>query len=333
MESKTPKHIKTISAYHRYHGLPQPLHPMISVVDYAQVQPRPDGAADSYIFDFYSISLKRTTNAKIRYGQQQYDFDSGVLFFMAPKQVFSIRHDGDSIPKHTGWLLLIHPDFLWNTTLAAAIRRFDFFDYSVNEALFLSDKEERVLNSIIQNIELECRTNLDKFSQNIIISQIETLLNYSERFYQRQFITRKISNHEILTRMEKILSDYMINNAAKEGVPTVQFISDALCVSPGYLSGILKSLTGESTQQHIHNKLIAIAKEKLSTTNLTVSEIAYELGFGHPQGFSKLFKNKTKITPRKFRLSFNQDSNIMTFNSTKQWLATKGYDLKMAGKR
>lgn len=304
MEHNRPKHIKSISAYHRYRGLPQPSHPMISVVDYRDISVLPDGDVDSLIFDFYSISLKRTANAKIRYGQQRYDFDSGVLFFMAPKQVFSILHDGDATFQHTGWLLLIHPDFLWNTTLASSIRRYDFFDYAVNEALFLSDHEENILNGIVEHIDLECRTNLDKFSQHIIISHLETLLNYSERFYQRQFITRKISNHEILARMENVLNDYMIHEAAKEGIPSVQFISDTLGVSPGYLSGILKSITGESTQQHIHNTLITIAKEKLSTTTLSISEIAYHLGFEHPQGFSKLFKNKTNVTPKEFRQSF-----------------------------
>lgn len=305
MESKTPKLIKTISAYHRFHKLPQPQHPMISIVDYSHIKPQQDNEVGSLMLDFYSISLKRTTNTKIRYGQQRYDFDSGILFFMAPKQVFSILQSGNATPKHTGWLLLIHPDFLWNTHLASSIRQYDFFDYAVNEALFLSDSEENILTGIIKQIDLECRANLDKFSQNIIISQIETLLNYSERFYQRQFITRKISNHEILDRMEKILSDYITNKAIEQGIPTVQFVSEALSVSPGYLSGVLKSITGESTQQHIHNKLISVAKEKLSTTTLTVSEIAYELGFEHPQGFSKLFKNKTNSTPLEFRRSFN----------------------------
>jgi len=305
MKTVVPKRIKTISEFHRYRGLAQPLHPMISVVDYSQIQARTDGEVNSFVLDFYSISLKRTVNAKIKYGQQQYDFDEGVLFFLAPKQVFSIQHSPGATPQHAGWLLLIHPDFLWNSNLAASIKRYDFFDYAVNEALFLSAKEEDILKNIIENIDQECRANLDKFSQNIIIAQIETLLNYSERFYQRQFITRKIANHQILTRMEKILSDYMIHNAAEQGIPTVQFISGTLGISPGYLSGILKSITGESTQQHIHNKLIAVAKEKLSTTDLTVSEIAYELGFEHPQGFNKLFKSKTKVTPMEFRQSFN----------------------------
>lgn len=305
MKKELPKRIKTISEFHRYRGLPQPEHPMISIVDYRHIQPRPNGESDSFMLDFYSISLKRTSNAKIKYGQQQYDFDSGVLFFLAPNQIFSIQPNGDSVPQHEGWLLLIHPHFLWNTSLATSIRQYDFFDYAVNEALFMSEKEEGVLSGIIQNIEQECKANLDKFTQNIIISQIETLLNYSERFYQRQFITRKISNHEILSRLEVLLNDHMTNDVGDKGIPTVQFVSDSLHISPGYLSGLLKSLTGQSTQQHIHNKVIDKAKEKLSTTNLLVSEIAYELGFEHPQSFNKLFKNKTNITPLEFRNSFD----------------------------
>lgn len=200
-----------------------------------------------------------------------------------------------------------HPSrFFWNSPLATNIKRYEFFDYSVNEALFLSEKEKEILNNIIQNIRQEYHTNIDKFSEGIIISQIETLLNYSERFYQRQFITRKITNHKILDRLETILNDYFkSNDLATKGLPTVQFISNMLNVSPGYLSSLLKVLTGESTQQHIHNKLIERAKEKLSTTELSVSEIAYELGFEHPQSFSKLFKTKTKVSPLEFRQSFN----------------------------
>ena len=304
MKNELPRRIKTISEFHCYRGLPPPEHPMISVIDYRHIQARPNGELDSFMLDFYSISLKRTSNAKLKYGQQQYDFDSGVLFFLAPNQIFSILHDADAVPQHEGWLLLVHPHFLLNTGLATSIRRYDFFGYAVNEALFMSEKEEGILNGIIQQIRQECNANLDKFTQNIIISQIETLLNYSERFYQRQFITRKISNHEILNRLEVLLNDYMANDIGNKGIPTVQFVSDSLNISPGYLSGLLKSLTGQSTQQHIHNKVIDTAKEKLSTTNLSVSEIAYELGFEHSQSFNKLFKNKTNITPLEFRSSF-----------------------------
>ena len=203
-------------------------------------------------------------------------------------------------------MLLIHPDLLWNTPLAKTIRQYDFFDYSVNEALFLSEKEEATINGIVANIEQEYYANIDKFSQNIIVSYIETLLNYSERFYERQFITRKITNHKILDRFEEILNEYFNNNdLIIKGLPTVQFIADELNISSSYLSKILKTLTTQSTQQLIHTKLIEKAKEKLSTTDLSISEIAYGLGFEHPQSFNKLFKNKTNLTPQDFRQSFN----------------------------
>ena len=296
--------IKTISEFHRMRSLPPPVHPLVSVVDYS-VMTHPTGSSAA-VFDFYSISIKRGVG-KMFYGQQAYDFVEGVMYFMAPNQVLRIEREQRAMATNpTGWILLIHPDFIWNTSLAKIIKQYEYFDYSVNEALFLSEKEEAIINGIIQNIQQEYLSNIDKFSQPIIISQIETLLNYSERFYQRQFITRKKANHQILARLEKLFADYFINNTViTNGLPTVQYISETLNVSPGYLSGVLRSLTGQSTQQHIHGKLIERAKEKLSTTELSVSEIAYELGFEHPQSFSKLFKSKTNLSPLEFRQSFN----------------------------
>lgn len=303
---KQPIRLKTISEFHQFRGLPKPEHPLISVVDYSTISHDADIKELSWILDFYSISAKRTSNAKITYGQQEYDFDEGLMFFMAPGQVFSVTINPNSITKHKGWILLIHPDFFWNTSLAKNIKNYKYFDYSVNEALFLSEKEENTIYSIIENIQQEYHSNIDTFSQNIIISQIETLLNYSERFYQRQFITRKISNHKILDSLEELLNDYFENkDLITKGLPSVQYIANQLNVSPNYLTGLLKTLTGQSTQQHIHEKLIEKAKEKLSTTQLSISEIAYELGFEHSQSFSKLFKNKTNISPLEFRQSFN----------------------------
>jgi len=240
------------------------------------------------------------------YGQQQYDFDEGVMFFMAPNQVFRIETDAKTKEERSGWMLLVHPDFLWNTSLAKSIRQYEYFDYSVNEALFLSEKEELTVNNVIENIRQEYHSNIDKFSQQIIISQIETLLNYSERYYHRQFITRKISNHKILDQLEDILTAaFNSDDLVKNGLPTVQHIARVLNLSPKYLSSLLKVLTGQTVQQHIHDKLIEKAKEKLSVTTLSVSEIAYELGFEHSQSFSKLFKSKTNLSPLEFRRSFN----------------------------
>jgi AraC-like DNA-binding protein len=276
------------------------------VINFEMLKHLPGRKSNNFVFDFYSISLKKNFNAKLRYGQQQYDFDEGIMFFMSPGQVFGIEVNDNEELRHTGWMLLIHPDFIWNTTLAKTIKQYDFFDYSVNEALFLSEKEETTIIDIMKKIQEEYHSNIDTFSQDIIIAQVELMLNYADRFYHRQFITRKIANHKILDRLEDILTEYFNSDTlAKKGLPTVQYVAEKLNVSPGYLSGLLKTLTGQSTQQHIHDKLIEKAKEKLSTTDLSVSEIAYELGFEHPQSFSKIFKTKTNASPLEFRASFN----------------------------
>ncbi|AYD48161.1 MAG TPA: AraC family transcriptional regulator [Arachidicoccus soli] len=301
-----PYHIKSITEFHRLRGLPKPEHPLISIIDVTSIQHLPSSEYESMIFDFYSISLKRNCRSKFRYGQQQYDFDEGTMFFIAPGQIFGIEYHADEGEKRTGWMMLIHPDFLWHTALAKTIKKYEFFNYSVHEALFLSEKEETILNNIARNIEQEYHSNIDKFSQDVIIAQLELLLTYSERFYERQFLTRKISNHKILDRLEEILADYFnSDDLISKGLPTVQNISGLLNVSPNYLSSLLKVLTGQSTQHHIHNKLIEKAKEKLSTTELSISEIAYELGFEHSQSFSKFFKTKTNYSPSEFRTSFN----------------------------
>jgi len=297
----------TITEYHRAAGLPKPAHPLISLVHLEDLNRPLAESSFSLTYDFYSISLKRVKNAKFKYGQQASDFDEGVLFFMSPGQVFGMDIEkGSIIHRPEGWIILIHPDFLWNTSLAKNIKQYEFFSYSVYEALYLSDKEETMLTTIAQNIEQEYHANIDRFSQSVIIAQLELLLTYSERFYQRQFITRKSASHEILIKLEDLLANYFNSGAlAQKGLPSVTYIAENLNISPGYLSGLLKSLTGQNTQQHLHNKLIELAKEKLSTTNLSVSEIAYELGFEHLQSFSKLFKTKTTLSPMEFRHSFN----------------------------
>jgi len=306
MANMQPKRFKSITEFHEFRGLPKPGHPLVSVVNLETIQHLAENEPSGLVLDFYSISVKRCLSTKIKYGQQQYDFDEGVMFFIAPGQVFSIEVDNNSTSKRSGWILLVHPDFLWNSHLAKTIKQYEYFDYSVNEALFLSDKEEDTIINIIQNIQKEYHSNIDKFSQDIIIAQLELLLNYADRFYNRQFITRKITNHTILDRLEDMLNEYFdSDDLIKKGLPTVQHIAESLNVSPNYLSGLLKTLTGQSTQQHIHEKLIEKAKEQLSTTNLSVSEIAYELGFEHPQSFSKLFKTKTNFSPLEFRQSFN----------------------------
>jgi AraC family transcriptional activator of pobA len=296
--------IKTISEFHTLRGLSKPKHPLISVVSFDDMEHTEPGQ-QNLIFDFYMISIKRDMAHKYRYGQKDYDFDEGVMFCMAPHQVLGIiREENGKNPS--GWMLMIHPDFLWNMAMAGTIRKYDFFDYSVHEALFLSGDEEIKILQILQNIKEEYLSNIDRFSRNIIISQLETLLNYSERFYQRQFITRHKANHQLLERLEILLNDYFeADDFPVKGLPSVQLLSEKLNMSPQYMRSVLKSFTGQTTQQYIHEKLIEKAKEKLSVTTLSVSEIAYELGFEHSQSFSKLFKSKTGISPLEFRKSFN----------------------------
>jgi AraC-like DNA-binding protein len=306
MKTMLPVRIKTISQCHQLMSLPKPEHPLISVINFDSITQKPMTEPQGFVYDFYAIYLKRISNGKFRYGQRESDFNEGTMFFMAPNQVFRIESEKGETLKPSGWIILIHPDFIWNTTLAKTIKLYEYFDYSVNEALYLSAKEEKKIVDIIENIQQEYQMNIDKFSQQIIISQIETLLNFSERYYHRQFITRKKTNHQILERLEKILTDYFsIEDLKIKGLPTVQHIAEELIISPNYLSDLLKVLTGQSTQQHIHNKLIEIAKGKLSTTDLSISEIAYDLGFEYPQSFTKFFKSKTNLSPMQFRNSFN----------------------------
>lgn len=296
---------KTISAFHEFRNIPKPAHPLFSMVNVAEMPPGDYQDTQNIVLDFYLIALKRNFGGNMKYGQQEYDFDEGIMAFMAPGQVFSIGAKQADM-QQSGWMLYIHPDFLWNTPLATKIKHYEFFDYAVNEALFLSEKEETTILGIIENMAQEYHNNIDRFSQDIIVAQLEVLLTYAERFYQRQFITRKVSGHQLLTRLEELLNKWFrhTGNAAK-GLPSVREISAALHVSPNYLSGVLKSITGKSTLQHIQDKVIEVAKDKLSTTDMSVSEIAYELGFDYPQTFSKLFKAKTAVSPLEFRQSFN----------------------------
>ncbi len=306
MKAIKPLHIKTISDFHKLRKLPSPAHPLISVIDYAEVQASDYDESGGLLFDYYLISVKKGGVGRLKYGQQIYDHDEGVMSFMAPHQLLKIEKENFPVGERSGWMLLIHPDFIWNTSLAKTIKQYEFFGYSVTEALFLSGKEEAMLDVIVNFIRQEYQNNIDKFSQNIIISHIETLLNYSERFYERQFLTRKKSGHHVLEQLETLLDTYFrADDLIENGLPTVQYVSDKLNISPGYLSAMLKSLIGINTQQYIHEKLIERAKEKLSTTDLSVSEIAYGLGFEHSQSFSRFFKNKTSQSPQEFRQSFN----------------------------
>ena len=297
-----PFKIDSITGLHRMLGLPGPQHPLISLIDNTKIAVAIDQLPETFLLSFYKISYKKLHNGRIGYGQGYYDYDEGGLVFTAPHQVISIIGD----QEFYGATLLIHPDFIRNYPLGKNIKNYGFFSYEANEALHLSEKERVTIMEVLDHIARELNNPIDDFSQDVMISYIEVLLNFSNRFYKRQFITRKAVNNDLLSKMEQLLNDYFETaHALSKGLPTVEYLATQLHLSPRYLSDMLRSLTGQNAQQHIHEKLIEKAKEKLSTTGLTVSEIAYELGFEHPQSFSKLFKIKTHQSPLEFRQSFN----------------------------
>ncbi|WP_342644792.1 helix-turn-helix transcriptional regulator [Mucilaginibacter sp. CSA2-8R] len=298
--------ILSISEKHRLISLPEPLHPLVSVVRIADMRFTDSIRWEHFTMGFYCISLKRNVKGKSRYGQQYYDYDKGLMTFVAPKQVLSLPDmSADTLADATGFALLLHPDFLYNHPLAAKIKSYGFFAYTVNEALHLSAKEEQYMLEIFEKIDEEYQ-HIDHHTQDIILSHIDLLLNYSNRFYQRQFITRKAVNHDLLTRMEQLLNQHFEQTETQNaGLPTVESVAAQLNLTPHYLSDMLRSLTGLTAQQHIHEKLMEKAKEYLSVTNLSVAEIAYRLGFEYPQSFNKLFKKKAEVSPLEFRQRFN----------------------------
>lgn len=309
MKKEETNHVKfnSISEAHEFFGLAAPLHPLISIINEGKTPAHFHYPAGNHILNFYKIAYKPKLSGKLRYGQNYYDFDQGGLLFASPNQI--IGKDGYEETEVAGCfshVLLIHPDFLWNYPLAKKIKQYGFFSYTANEALHLSENEKETMLSIFKMIENELNNRIDDFSQDVIISQIELLLNFANRFYKRQFITRKAINNDLLQQLDDLLDNYFNNEKPlNNGLPSVQYLAGQLRLSPNYLSDMLRSLIGQSAQQYIHSKLIDKAKETLSTTSLTVSEIAYMLGFEHPQSFSKLFKSKTNSSPLEFRKSFN----------------------------
>jgi len=300
------KVINSISEKHRLLSLADPLHPLVSVVRIADIRVVDDSIWKHFSLDFYCISLKRNVGSRMQYGQQYYDYDKGVMTFVAPGQVLSLDQppvydSGDA----AGYALFFHPDFLYNYPLAAGIKTYGFFSYAVNEALHLSEREEKNINDILLRINDECQ-HIDRHTQDVILSQIALLLNYSNRFYERQFITRKAVNHDVLTKMEQLIVDYLESKESlMSGILTVEYLAAKLNLTPHYFSDLLKSLTGQSAQQHIQDKLVERAKEYLTVTSLSVADIAYQLGFQHPQSLNRLFKKKTSFSPLEFRKSFN----------------------------
>lgn len=303
MKQELPRQIHSISTYHAFARLPKPMHPLVSVINFDECVETYGEMPQSLVYNFYSINLKKDFDGKIKYGQQYYDFDEGVMTFYAPKQVINLQEMPTKIPK--GYSLMIHPDFLQGSGLASKIHGYGFFSYDSYEALHLSKREEEIVEGIFENLREEIRSLTDVHTQDVVLSHIDLLLSYCNRFYNRQFITRKTVNNTLVAHLETILNNYFdTGDIAKSGLPTVQYLAAQLNVSASYLGDMLRYHTGMNTQQHIQNKVIEKAKELLANTNQSVAEIAYQIGFEHPQSFSKMFKSKTNQSPLQYRQSF-----------------------------
>ncbi|MBW3524348.1 AraC family transcriptional regulator [Chryseobacterium sp. NKUCC03_KSP] len=294
----------SISESHQAFGLPAPQHPLISLVHFNKDNPFNTAMAPIYdILNFYKITFITRNKGRLKYGRNYYDYDEGSMLFLAPDQLVGST---DYNSETYCYILLIHPDFLLGHPIARKIKQYSYFSYASNEALHLSDSEKEIILSVYRIMEQELNSRVDEFSQEVVLAQLELLLSYVNRFYKRQFITRKVVNNDILQKTESILEDYLNNQLSLEqGLPTVQYVADQLKISSGYLSDLLRSLIGQNAQQYIRGKVIEKAKERLTNTNLTVAEIAYELGFEHPQSFSKMFRLRTGLSPLEFRNSFD----------------------------
>jgi AraC-like DNA-binding protein len=291
---------KSISELMRGMGMPKPLHPLVAVVDYDISKISRENAGRSFLIDFYKVSFKKEFRGQVKYGQGYYDFEEGGLAFLAPNQLVTLSGE-EGI--YDGYTLYFHADLIRNYQLGKNIDQYGFFGYGVNEALFISDKEKAVIAGLFESMIAEIDNNIDAFSQDVLVSLIELLLNHSNRFYNRQFLTRKALHTDVISSMDQYLKSRFTTDS--EGIPTVQEVATYLNMSSRYLNDMLKTLTGQTAQQHIHASLIEKAKIMLVTTDTNISQIAYQLGFEHPQSFNKLFKSKTELSPNAYRQSFN----------------------------
>lgn len=296
---KRPVIFQSLSQLHKAMGQSAPTHPLISIMNYGDAQFDPKDYEQGIILNFYKISFKTSFSGKLKYGQGYYDFEEGGMSFIAPGQLLRMQEEE---ADYSGMTLHIHPDFLRNYPVNSSIKQYGFFSYSAAEALYLSEKEKAKVLSIFMFIKEELEERIDKFSQDVIIAQIELILQYANRFYDRQFITRKAVNHDLLSKAEHYLDGYFEKETSlTNGIPTVIAVADHLKVTPRYLSDLLRSLIGLNVQQFIHEKVIEKAKEYIARDELTIAEIAYHLGFEHPQSLNKLFKNKTTMSPSDYK--------------------------------
>jgi AraC family transcriptional regulator, transcriptional activator of pobA len=293
--------IKSISQLHQMIGYENPKHPLITIIDYSQIKGNPDHYDVKIVTDFYIISLKSPSPKSLKYGRQYYDFEEGTMMFIAPGQVFSVSEFNDQI-NYKGWGIYIHPDLFLNSSLGKKIKNFSFFSYAVSEALHLSEDEKNTLTVIAGSIIKEYSGNIDKFSQDVLITAIEQLLNYSQRFYGRQFITRHKSNSDLLSNFENLVHSYFDSpQLSDNGLPSIEYFAAKLNLSASYLTDLLKKEIGKTTKEYLQIQVIEKAKNKLLNSADTVSEIAYSLGFEYPQYFNRLFKDKTGMTALEYR--------------------------------
>lgn len=274
-------------------------HPLVTVVDLSKTNHQGD-YPEGHSYGYYTVFLKEQMCGDMKYGRNYYDYQEGTLIFLAPDQV--VRIENRTLHQAKGWALMFHADLIRGTTLGQAMKEYTFFSYEVFEALHLSEQEQRMVVECFRNIEAELIRSIDKHSQRLIVSNIELFLNYCIRFYDRQFITRKHINSDVLSSFENLLTDYFKSDwPQKEGLPSVKYCADKLNLSSNYLGDLIKKETGKSAQEHVQLRLIEVAKEKMFEKEKSVSQIAYELGFEYPQYFSRLFKKRTGMTPKEYR--------------------------------
>lgn len=299
--------IDSIDAYNRLFGL-ETLHPLVAVIDLANAVKFPSHFTMNY--GVYALFLKQSKCGDLRYGRQPYDYQEGTVTSFAPGQVVEVTMDENVKPMAKG--LLFHPDLIRGTSLGKEIKRYSFFSYSSNEALHLSDDEKMIFTDCLDKISLELSHPIDKHSKLLISKNIELLLDYCMRFYERQFITRSVVNKSVVVRFDELLDDYFYSGKTQsEGLPTVKYFADKICLSPNYFGDLIKKETGRTAQEYIQGKIMDVAKDMIIGTDKSVGEIAYNLGFQYPQHFSRVFKKCTGNTPNEYRYSRHKDSTSM----------------------
>lgn len=293
--------VKDISEVHEIFGFEKPKHPLVTVLPIDERMINYDYGDSKYTFDFYQISLKAGVQGILSYGRNSYDYKEGAMTFIKPNQVVKVENT-ENLQDNNGWTLIFHPDLLRNTELGRTIKDYSFFDYDVHEALHLSEDEKKSLTELTDKIKKEYQQNIDKHSQEIIIGNIEMILKYCKRYYDRQFYTRTNLNKDLISKFEKVMQTYyQSEKPQKMGVLSVKHCANALAMSSNYFGDLIKIETGRKAKDLIHDYIIEKSKTEIANSNQSISEIAYSMGFKYPQGFNKLFKAKTSMSPLQYR--------------------------------